>query len=58
MDNNEYKAPIGKVWICIACRKVSKHRIYGPLGWDEACFINSILIGEDELNESIPPRQD
>jgi hypothetical protein len=40
------------VWVCMACGKVSKDR-YGnggtTHGWDESCFINSVLVNEDYL---------
>jgi hypothetical protein len=40
------------IWVCMACGKVSKDR-YGKEGttpgWDESCFINSVLVKEDHL---------
>ena len=40
------------IWVCTACGKVSKDR-YGSKGtskgWDESCFVNSVLVKEDHL---------
>jgi hypothetical protein len=39
-------------WVCLACGKVSEDR-YGKInttpGWDESCFLNSVLAKEDHL---------
>lgn len=50
-DGNEV-APEGQVWVCGACGKRSKDR-YGfqkiDRGWDESCFLNSVLCLESSL---------
>lgn len=44
----DWEAPEGEIWVCVACGKTSKNRIDGiSKGWDESCFLNSILVKED-----------
>lgn len=40
-------APHGKIWICVACGKLSKS-LEGEEGtsWDESCMLNAILIDD------------
>lgn len=45
-------APDGRVFVCLACGKLSKD-LYGfhkiSRGWDESCMLNCRLYLEDEL---------
>lgn len=43
-------APIGKIWMCMACGKVSKD-LYGDTTpwWDASCVLNSVLVDEYKL---------
>ena len=51
-------APEGKIWLCLACGKLSHTRngyykndesaAISP-GWDEACMLKAILIDENKL---------
>jgi len=47
------KAPKGKVWICGACGKRSKHLYRNGIdyGWDESCAINATLCDEKQAAE-------
>lgn len=47
--SDEYQAPAGKIWVCCACGKTATHRIDGPYGWDESCFLNAVLYPVDLL---------
>lgn len=61
MDNNwyrKYDAPIGKVWECQACGKISLNQVRGPRGWDESCFLNAILKEENDDDTSVSTRKD
>jgi hypothetical protein len=44
----QYDAPAGSVWVCGACGKRSGNRANGTIdrGWDESCFLNSLLCVE------------
>jgi hypothetical protein len=45
-------APEGKVWVCLACGKMSQDK-YGnqkiSWGWDESCMLNSALYDKSDL---------
>lgn len=49
--SNEF-APENKVFVCVACGKISRDR-YGnkaiTAGWDVSCMINAQLFDEDRL---------
>lgn len=40
----KYEAKPGFIWVCQAYGKTSTNKAVGPRGWDEACFLNSILL--------------
>ena len=52
--NYAWIAPNGKLWRCTVCQKFAKYRAgYLPgfpasWGWDESCFMNSVLESEDQ----------
>lgn len=44
--NTDHEAPSGKIWVCGACGKRVKNRATGKggsYGWDESCFLTSVL---------------
>jgi hypothetical protein len=53
MDGSNRQAPDGKIWVCMACGKISKNKYgtdpYRSHGWDESCFVNSELYDESRL---------
>lgn len=46
-------APPDKIWVCLACGKVSKDKFGGEtlssFGWDVSCMLNSDLFDMDCL---------
>lgn len=52
-EENDRFAPPGKVWVCLACGKISPHDKYGDKNsnklWDVSCVMNAILSDEDKL---------
>ena len=55
MEDEERIAPEGKIWVCLACGKVSKD-LFGSnnpeettRGWDESCVLNAQLFDTDKL---------
>jgi len=52
-DEKDLIAPEGKVWVCLACGKTSRHK-YGDedrwaTGWDVSCTLNCDLFDEKDL---------
>jgi hypothetical protein len=51
----EWIAPEGQIWICHRCGKKAKYRggdapgYPASFGWDESCFISSVLVDEKTL---------
>jgi len=52
-NNHDRYAPLGKIWVCTACGKVSPSDRYGNSGstpgWDESCVLNSVLVSKDDV---------
>ena len=51
--NTKYEADSGMIWECQACGKKVKNRFDGGGGWDESCFLNSIEIPQEVVEEKI-----
>ena len=51
MSAEKYDAPEGTVYVCAACGKRAKNRMNGGIdqGWDESCFMNSMLCDEASI---------
>lgn len=47
-------APPGTVWVCAACGKTARDRYNGTGGWDESCFMHSILCHEPRGSNGQP----
>ncbi len=51
MDREMDEASFGQVWVCAACGKTARNRALMSNGWDESCYLNSVLCYEKSEGE-------